>query len=235
MDLQKRKISRASPLQPSLTSKKIVLSEDMILYMSNFLNFEDYRSFIRALWPNNDERQIFRDQLWKMSTHRINTKFLNTKRLIVEYNYDPARMEEVLLNVETMLPVFGGIVPPFVDKFLSVRTLVQFVRMHVHLNMCMVCRYSSCPCYPGIVEEHEYVAPVNAEEETCERGHFHHYCSHHVIHWMKYYLEPMIISRQTDDLFGENSCDGFLDFIARDVSFRGVHVRLWNSITYRVT
>lgn len=234
MDSYKRKISGASSLIPSLTSKKIVLSEDMILYMSKFLNFKDYRSFIQALWPNKNEKQIFRDQLWKMSTYRINTKFLNTKRLIVEYNYDPARIEEVLFNVETMLPIFGGIVPPFVDKFLSVKMLVHFVRMHVHVNMCMSCRYASCSCYPGIVNEQDCVAPVHAEEETCEYGHFHHFCSHHVIHWIKYYLETMIISRHTDDQFGENSCDGFLDFIARDVSFRGVHVHLWNSLTYRV-
>ncbi len=110
MNSRKRKISEVSSSPPVLTSRQIVLPEDIILYMANFLCFVDYRSFIRALWPNNDESNIVQEQLWKLLIpDRITTTFINGKRLEIEFDYDPwrAKEDEVLINLESLLPVFG--------------------------------------------------------------------------------------------------------------------------------
>lgn len=209
---------------------------EMILYMGNFMKFEDYRSFIQSFWPSNDECDLVRAKLWQMSTHRFTTKFLNGKLLEVEYNFDPSRKTEdrILINVKCLLPVFGGFVPPVMDKFKTLTELVNFVRMHVHLNMCSNCQHAYCPCHMRNDERHRARAFVKPAVDVCRYRHFHHYCSQHVMHWMIFSLGTLILDRHIGGFCDNVVTEGFLYFLDNTVSFRGLDVHLWGSLTYRV-
>lgn len=163
-------------------SRHIFLPCEMLLYMSNFLDFEDYRNFIRAFIPNGEENEYISKKLWELSTHKYNATFCNKKQLEIEYNFDAARMpeERVLINLESLLPIFGEIVPPGTSQFTSVTPLYDFVQRHVHLNMCSHGYYSSCFC--NETEENEDF-PLSLQE--CNFGHFHHFCWRHVSWWLE--------------------------------------------------
>lgn len=113
-----------------------LLPKDVILHMSAFLKFEDYRKFVRALWPHGDEDDTVRQKLWQLSTHSISVEFCNGRLLEVEYNYDPERKREdrILINVENLLPTFGGVVPPASWEFVSVSQLNRFIKRQIFFS-----------------------------------------------------------------------------------------------------
>lgn len=236
MDSRESQIWRAPPPPPFLTSEEIVLPMELILNMGNFMKFEDYRNFIRSLWPNNDEGELVRTKLWQMSTYRFTTKFLNGKLLEVEYNFDPSRKTEdrILINVEYLLPLFGGLVPPAMNKFSTLTELLYFVRIHIHLNMCSNYRRAYCPCHLRNNERHSAGAFTKPAVNVCRHGHFHHYCSQHVIHWMIFSLGTLIWDRHVGGFCNEDVIEEFLYFLDNIVSFRGLDVHLWGSLMYRV-
>lgn len=183
---------------------KEVLPMDLILYLGDFMKFRDYVNFIRGLWPNHDEDELIRKKLWKKSTHRLYTEFINGKSLVIEYNYDHTRIDEqlVLINVETLLPVFGGLVPPEMESsFVDVMRLNAFVETSVRLNECQDHKYASCPCHLDVDDNAagEFEPPP---ENGCADGHFHHFCSQHVNYWLFNGLETLImILHETSSLY----------------------------------
>ncbi|ULM71690.1 repeat element 34 protein [Diadegma fenestrale ichnovirus] len=162
--------------------RQLPLPLDIFIYMSKFLDFEDYRNFIRAFIPIGEENEYIRRRLWQLSTHKYDATFCNKKQLEIEYNFDPARMPEdrVLVNVESLLPVFGGIVPSDTPQFTSTTQLYDFVRCHVHLDMCTEQYYSSCFC-KGIRENQDFTLFL----QECSFEHFHHFCWRHVAWWLE--------------------------------------------------
>lgn len=207
---------------PTLTSKRIVLPLDMILYLPKYMTFEVYRNFIRAMWPCNDENEIIRAKLWQLSTHKFETKFLNGEQLKIEYNFDPERTssDRVLINLTTMLPVFGGIFPPATEEFTSVLKLNNFISMHVNLDMCSGRKHASCRCYRvrcGTLydEMSEETIPIK-----CEQGYFHHYCSKHVKAWLNFYLLPFILLQATGNSLNEDMTEQFLFSLHNTVYWR---------------
>lgn len=205
---------------------KEVLPVDIIVYLGDFVPFKDYVSFIRGLWPNYDEDEAVRKKLWKKSTHRFLTKFLNGKYLEIEYNYDHTRIDEqqVLINVNTLLPVFGELPPPDMETFVDVMRLNNFVETYVCLNECQTHDYASCPCHldvaPGAAGEFEPPA-----ENGCAHGHFHHFCSQHVNYWLTYVLESSIKNLEAGS-FDEEATLQFVDFLHNTVYFRAGEARL---------
>lgn len=204
-----------------LTSKGIVLPLDMILYLSKFMTFEDYRNFIRSMWPRNDESEVIRAKLWQLSTHQFKTKFINGKPLEIEYNYDPERIpsKRVLINLNSMLPVFGGIFPPTLDKFTNVLKLNNFISMHVNLDMCSGRKHASCRCHRvncGTL----YDETSEEKAMKCERGYFHHYCSKHVKAWLNFYLLPFILLQATGNSLNDDMSDQFLFSLHNTVYWR---------------
>ncbi|AIK25667.1 Rep1 [Hyposoter didymator ichnovirus] len=167
---------------------------DMLVYMSNFLDFEDYRNFIRAFVPYDEENEEIRRRLWQLSTRQHCAVFCNKKQLVIEYNFDPARMpdERVLVNLESILPIFGGKVPPGTSQFTSVTRLYEFVRTDVHLNMCTNQYYSSCFC-KQMKENRDFTLSV----QECSFEHFHHFCWRHVVWWLND-LNLTIISKESN-------------------------------------
>ncbi|ULM71606.1 repeat element 7 protein [Diadegma fenestrale ichnovirus] len=220
METSKNKVLRA-PLalpRPPL-EEEIFVPLDIILYLARFLKFEDYRNFVRSLWPANDECDIVQNKLWQLSTHKIAVTFLNGKSLKIEYNFDASRTKQhrILFNVETLMPVFGWVVPPGTQQFLSVPKLQNFIRMHVHLNMCSGRQYATCLCYQLKCSTYTGVPMVKPPEIACKYGHFHHYCSQHVMNWLNFYLTPNVLLREMPNLYDEDMAESLLLFISNTV------------------
>lgn len=70
---------------------------------------------------------------------------------MIRYNYDPSRVEKehVLFDVDSLLPVLGGIAPPALSRFASASQIHSFVKKHVHLNLPADREHASCPYHLG--------------------------------------------------------------------------------------
>lgn len=225
MDLPTDTTEALEPL-PSFTAKQIALPWEIIIHMTKFLKFEDMRSFIESLWPNSQDSDQVRGILWQLSTHKCRTWFINGKQLEITYNFNPSRIagERVLVNANCLLPVFGDIVMPAMEEFTSLAKLQNFVRMHVHVNMCSNCEHASCPCHLRKDERHGNYEPVQDQlTNPCYR-HFHHYCSHHVLHWLTFVLDLLIPLQRAGESIDDEVIKNYLHFLRYEVSFEGLNV-----------
>ncbi|BAF45611.1 d5.2 [Tranosema rostrale ichnovirus] len=204
------------------TSMQDFLPLDVILYMARFLNFVDYRSFVRTIWPENDESDEIRKKLWQLSTHQFTARFLNGKELQVEYNFDPSRVKEdrIRINMDSLLPVFGRIILPRKNNFTSESYIHEFIEMHANLDMCSGRGHPSCQCYRMNVNSRGVETFVMPSEDVCKYGNFHHFCSVHVRYWLKYYLIPSVLLRETGTFFDEDTANSFLLMLANVVRLR---------------
>lgn len=204
----------AAPPPPlPFTSEKIHLPLEMIFEIGKFMEFPDYRNFLQALWPETDVNHIDPRRLWKMTTHQLTTTFCNGKKLRVEYNLDPWREEneQILINVNDMLPLFHGLLPPDVGEYTSISNLVNFARTAVHLEQCSEYRYASCKCHLQNDEDVRMDGPfVRPEVSDCEKGHFHHYCADHLADWLECFLATSVLFRETGKFCDEQTAGAFL-------------------------
>ncbi|BAF45660.1 repeat element protein-b12.1 [Ichnoviriform fugitivi] len=223
--------TRGSATFPVLTLKQIKLPVEVILLLAKFLCFEDFYKFVRALWPNRNECDAIRAALWRLSEHCFTTTFINGKELGIRYNFNPYRNIErrILLDRDSLLPIFGGIVLSTMNEFASMSELHNFVRMHVHLNKCSDYRYASCLCHLPYYDSRRRNSMMNhfTTENSCRYGHFHHYCSEHVLYWLNFYLATTIGLRENGTYeqhaeFAEN----FLVFLDDGLHFHGEGVPL---------
>ncbi|AIK25632.1 Rep1 [Hyposoter didymator ichnovirus] len=206
--------------------KQVVLPIDTILYISRFMEFLDYRNFVRALWPDKEKRaydQLIQNKLWQLSTHRFTTRFINWEPIEIEYNFDPERTDNrVLINWDYLRPVFGGVTPQQTEKFLSHRDLKKFVDKHVNLNKCTLFVYASCPCKGQTDDQtarrHEKMLT------SCEEQHFHHYCSDHVNSWL-YHLAYVITNIHQNRGYDRSMDKSFMTFLDTRVYFRDSAMR----------
>ncbi|ULM71642.1 repeat element 13 protein [Diadegma fenestrale ichnovirus] len=186
---------------------------DIILYFCKFLNSEDRRSLVRSIWPDGNESDIVRSTLWRMSTRTYEATFFNGKRLPIIYNFDATRMKEerVLIDSATLVPVFGGIIPPAaMEGFRSIPKLYEFIEMHVHVNLCSASRHACCPCHLLYHDdEGAYGAFVKPPVDECQHGHFQHYCSQHVASWLNQYLKTAILLRESKQLFNQEIAEQY--------------------------
>ncbi|CAH2098819.1 unnamed protein product [Euphydryas editha] len=221
MESKKNKVVRVSSglLSPSL-EVGIIVPLDIILYLAKFLRFDDYRNFIKCFWPVDNEPDIIRKKMWQLSTHRIMTKFLNGQLLEIEYNFDASRTEEnrILFNVNTLRPVFGGVRPRGEELFLSPSKLHNFIRMHVHMNMCNRLKYAACLCHQFKTSSYTSARIVKPQEVACKYVHFHHYCYQHVRSWLDFFLMPTVrLHEKIPSLFTEDMSESFLLFLSNTV------------------
>ncbi|AIK25672.1 Rep2 [Hyposoter didymator ichnovirus] len=187
-----------SVLQGAPLQREIVIPLDIILHLGDFLRFEDYRNFVKSIWPANDECDAVRNKLWQRSTHKIAIEFFNEEILNIEYNFDASRTkdQQFLFNVETLSPVFGGVVPPGTNQFLSASKLENFLRMHVHLNMCSRRQFAACSCHELKCGTYTGVKIVKPPKVACRYGHFHHFCSQHVRDWVDIFLMSAVVKKE---------------------------------------
>lgn len=165
-----------------------LLPNDIILHSSGFLKFEDYRKLVRALWPDGNEDVTVRKKLWQLSTRSIRVEFCNGRLLKVEYNYDPERKREhrILINVENLLPTFGGVVPPASWEFVSVSQLNRFIKRQIFFS-----QYQLARCAFQNEEDTPYTCTWYAHT-LGKRRHCYPLLWKHVHWWLNEYLEPMI-------------------------------------------
>lgn len=202
----------ALPPPLPFTSKQIHLPLELIFKIGEPLEFPDYRNFLQALWPKNDVNHIDPRRLWKLTTHQFTTTFCNGKKLRVEYNLDPWREEDeqILINVNDVLPLFHGLFPPGVSEFTSISNLVKFARTTVHLEACSNYQYASCTCHLQDDEDLMMDRPfVQPQVGDCENGHFHHYCADHLADWFKFFLATSVLLRETGEFRDEKTAGAF--------------------------
>ncbi len=135
-------------------------------------------------------RKISPKQLGQLSTNIFPATFLDGKQIDVEYNYDRTRprKERVQINLEGLLPVIGGTMPPDGKKFLSTYAMEDFLKANLDLHECCNGLFTACTNLDSDLEE----------EDSCPYDHFHHYCPEHVSAWFKYYLTTVITIREGD-------------------------------------
>ncbi|BAF45715.1 repeat element protein-d3.1 [Ichnoviriform fugitivi] len=221
---------RGPSVLPCFLTKE-VLPTDLIIYLGNFMKFEDYVRFIRVLWPNNDEDQSVRLKLLKMSAQRLRCQFINGKYLEIEYNYDTTRTfsEQLLINVNTLLPVFGGQVPPDTERFMKADTIRDFVTTSVRLNELHNYLYASCPCHLDVDPEAAREFKALPDNECTDR-HFHHFCSQHVDYWLFCMLELPIRTLEKGTSFSEDLYSIKVNFARNSLYFQGK-----NEVRFRPT
>lgn len=187
---------------------------DIILHMGNYLNFVDYRSFVRSIWPDGNESNSVLVKLWNLSTHKFQATFLNGKPVDVEYNFDPERMEDdrILINMNCLRPVFGGKSPPTRYQFASIFELYKFVKEDVQLDVCSDYRHAACSCHLQRAGEEFYGVFVKPVENECENDHFHHYCWEHILSWLMNYLYTSILLKESKELFEQAIADQYAFF-----------------------
>lgn len=215
------------------SDKQVILPIDMILYIARFMDIVDYKNFIRALWPGKEGSYDpdVQAKLWQLSTHRFTTLFINGKSLEIEYNFDPDRTSDpILINSDCLRPVFGWLVPPGNEQFLSVTSLKHFVHIYVHLNQCSRSQYASCPCGEN-VDNQTARAFRKPQMSTCKEQHFHHYCSYHVNYWLNK-LVPSILHIEKNGVFDKDATEDFIPFLDTKVFFRGSEMQIVDSSLY---
>lgn len=230
--LRNNKLRKTAAVHPLPASIKVSLPLKTILQVADHLDFEGYQRFIEKLLHNTYVHPEIQAQLWRMSTHQFTATFLNGKPLVIRYNYDFSRSEDarVLFDVYYLVPVLGGLVPPTLSRFASASQIHNFVKKHVHLNLCADREHASCPCHLGN-DQAQVRAFVQPAVDACHDGCFHHYCSQHVGYWLQLYLLQVVLIRErrsssTDD---RAAAESFLVFLSKTVYFREFNVQLRDS------
>ncbi|BAF45721.1 repeat element protein-d4.2 [Ichnoviriform fugitivi] len=235
---RRRHVSRSTsaPASPLLTPKRITFPLEMILYMANFMCFQDYRRFILSLYPNYVMSDLIWKKLWELSTYRTETVFINGKPMVIEYNFDPSRIREdrILMNVETLSPIFGRIVSPTIKKFTGVSELKNFVKMHTHLNQCSGGQFASCPCHLVDKNGRGLEAFEKPLTDACPYGHYHHYCAHHVASWLNILEGILMQLQQQRHCFSEDLARSFILSMDESVYVHGVEMQRHGCILYRM-
>ncbi|ULM71655.1 repeat element 22 protein [Diadegma fenestrale ichnovirus] len=225
--------SRKPPAVPPLPAgMKANLLLKKILGIAESMEFEEYQRIIENILHKTHLHPKMQEQLRQISTRQFTATFLNGKPLVIRYNYDPSRVEEerVLFDVNSLLPVLGGVVAPALSRFASSSQIHGSVKKHVHLNLCDNGEHASCPCHLGR-NQAQVRAFVQPAVDACRDGCFHHYCSQHVGHWFQFYLVQVVLLRErragsTDD---RDAAESFLVFLSETVYFAGFNVHFRNS------
>lgn len=201
-----------STLAPS-TLEANALPLDVILYMSKFLSFVDFYKFVQSLWPNGDEIiDIVQSRLWQMSTHKVTITLIEGKNMELEYNYDPFRTEDtrILINLDSLSPVFGTMAASAVAKFTTVTDLHNIIKIHVHSERCSRRPEASCQCRWINANNHDDGAPLKPSTDPCECGYVHYYCSLHVRYWLDFYSATSVLLREMRRFSDVNTTQSFL-------------------------
>ncbi|BAF45680.1 repeat element protein-c5.1 [Ichnoviriform fugitivi] len=150
--------------------------------------------------PFNVSRYAMFDQEYRrflLSMNKIEVTFFNNKSFKILYNFDAERPEEdrLLINWDTLTPLFGGVTPSGVRSFVRLAKIATFVQKHIHLDQCEVGLHNSCFCGRTPPDD------LDIFWDSCGDQHFHHFCSLHVRSWLWLYLHPKILSQESGPLF----------------------------------
>lgn len=232
-----------SALFSILTVKQIKLPVEVILRLVKFLRFEDFYNFVRALWPSMNECGQTQTAMRSSSDRYFTATFINGKTLEIRYNFNRHRdmQNRILVNRNTLLPIFGGIILPTMNEYVSMSELCNFVKTHVHLNECSNYQYVSCPCHLPNYDGQPRKSMMNhfTAGGNCRHGHFHHYCRDHVLYWLQFYLGRTLSLRVNglDKLYAQDA-ENFLMCLNTSIYFQKNRkiqfVRYWRVLCYLI-
>lgn len=170
------------------------------------MNPQDYPT----VTTDNGDCNVVGRKFWAPSK-TFEATFLNRKPLLIEYTFDASRRrgERVLVTLGCLLPVLGGIIPPGLTKMTSRSKLYNVIDTHVHLNLCSDRQHARCPCHLLNDTEERYKTFMKPLLDDCEYGHFHHFCSKHVVSWLNRYLYPLILYRESKELFDQEMAEWY--------------------------
>lgn len=174
-----------------------------------------------AITGGNGKRNFVQAEFSALPTSRFEATFFGGKPLEVKYIFDASRRkaDRILVNVNCLLPVLGGIAFPGINEYASISELNDLVVMHVHLNMCSNHEHASCSCHLLNNYGGAYESFVEPEEVQCHRQHFHHYCWGHVASWLQHYLHTIILYRESKELFNEEIAEQYLFLYREDRAY----------------
>ncbi|CAH4034271.1 unnamed protein product [Pieris brassicae] len=184
----------------------IYLTLDIILYLSKFLNFEDFASVPMAM-----KGTLFK-QHYGVSLLTSSKPHFRKRLPILVYKFDAARIKEERVLIDSELPVFGGILPQALEGFRSIPELHKFIEIHVHVNLCSEGRHAFCPCHLLYDDDEDaFGGLVKPPVDECEDGH-QLYCPQHVTSWLNQYLKSAILLRESKELFNEDIAERYSFF-----------------------
>ncbi len=175
-------IRKSRTLTPAyFTSRHIFLPAEVIFHLSKFLQFGDFRNFIKATWPKGEEDETFQQRLWQLSSRKFVAKFLDRTEIEVLYHYDVDKVQDdrVKIELKSVLPILGGVMPPCGNKFVSLGAIRNYLETNMTMHLCDGGKHSPCV---------NFVESSTAKEHVCDQKHYHHYCPHHVYWWFYDYL-----------------------------------------------
>ncbi|AHY21939.1 repeat element 4 [Diadegma semiclausum ichnovirus] len=158
---------------------------EIFLHMSKFMNFQDFKNLTLALWPNGGQDNAISKKLWQMSTCTYRARFCNShKTFKIEFNYDPtrARDDRILINVDSLVPAFGGISLPVDAEFLSVPQLNKFIIKQIRSTQTLRTQSAA-----SNIQHTSYHCTWHTHTLE-ERSHAHHLMWKHVSWWFNEYV-----------------------------------------------
>ncbi|ULM71658.1 repeat element 19 protein [Diadegma fenestrale ichnovirus] len=227
---------RAASAESESTSKRRTFPLKMALYVAKFMRFQDYRRFIMSLYPNNDLSDRIRKKLWELSTYRIETMFISGRPLMMEYNFDPMRprCHRILMNVESLLPILGGIKFSNMKKFAGISEITDFVKMHTHLNECSGGRFAACACHSTNKNGRGLGTFETPLTNACPYGHYHHYCSHIVTNWLSVFEINMVLLEEHRLRFNDDRVWRFVLSAEESAAAYGVGMQRNDSVLHEM-
>lgn len=160
----------------------------------------------------------------------VNVLFLNRKPLEVNYYIEDSGTEEplIMMDTESLLPIFGGRRPTVLDDYESLDSLCDFVDKNVNYDECSNYEYADCICNLMGKREVPTGTKVNVlPPSDCWYRHFHHACRTCVKSWLLEYLRMLILHRECQpayEMAAEEICsrvfitDNYKEFLVQDYS-----------------
>ncbi|ULM71704.1 repeat element 37 protein [Diadegma fenestrale ichnovirus] len=160
------------------------------------------KQFLRAVHRNN---KVCPEIICNLPNRNLDVTFLDGTPMRIPYIFDPTRRDRdyVLVKLDCILPVFGGVTPSLTEKYYSLIDLCFFVQEQVNLVECQNFRHASCPCHLMDEDDEFPNFVVVPSVFICKYEHFHHFCWKHLVAWLYNYLYLTILAQESKPHFDE--------------------------------
>ncbi|ULM71652.1 repeat element 15 protein [Diadegma fenestrale ichnovirus] len=141
----------------------------------------------------------FEESLQNPKVSSVHAIFLNRKSLEVKYYFEIKETQGlIMIDVNSLLPIFGGLRPTAAGSFETLDRLNALVRENIHFNECSNYRYADCVCH--LLANRFQTENAGLEmfpSSGCLLRHFHHSCGSCVNLWLNEYLRVLILRRES--------------------------------------
>lgn len=166
------------------------------------------------------------ETLQSLKVSEIDAIFLNRKPLKVRYYFDDLGMEQlIMIDVDSLRPIFGSVRPPVAGHFETLDNLSAFIKERIHFDECSDYQYADCIC--NLLGSRE--VPPRSKVQVlppsgCWREQFHHACWSCVNSWLLEYLRMIILREECERAFKLAAEEIFLRVFITDVAKKYANV-----------